>query len=95
MPTTTNVREMIRKNRMAEIEESLKSKISELESAGYTVEFGSIGNRTTYALLQKGTEEIVGYTYISGSLENKNELIGKDKALAQALARKDMSKDKE
>lgn len=95
MPTTTNVREAIRKNRMAEIEESLNSKISNLESEGFKVEFGSIGQRTTYALLQRGTEEIVGYTYISGSLDNKNDLIGRDKALAQALARKDMNKEKE
>lgn len=93
MPTTANVRDMIRKNRMAEIEETLNNKIAELNSEGYEVEFGSIGQRTTYALIHKGDEEIVGYTYIQGSLENKNELIGKNKALAQALARKDMSKE--
>lgn len=95
MPTTTNVREMIQKNRMSEIEKGINSKMNELKAEGYDVEFGTIGQRTTYAMIHRGDEEIVGYTYIQGDLKNKNELIGKNRALAQAIARKDMSKDKE
>jgi len=95
MQTKQNVREVVRQQRLAEIENNLNSKIEQLKSEGYDVQFGTIGNRTTYAMIYRGDEEIVGYTYIQGSLENKSELIGRSKALTQALARKDMVISKE
>lgn len=85
-----NVKDVVRQQRLVEIESNMNQRIEQLNEEGYTVEFGYIGKRTTYALLIRGTEEIVGYTYIQGSLENKNDLIGRSKALAQASARKDM-----
>ena len=95
MQTKQNVREVVRQQRLAEIENNLNSKIEQLKAEGYDVQFGTIGNRTTYAMIYRGDEEIVGYTYIQGSLENKSELIGRSKALTQALARKDMVISKE
>lgn len=95
MQTKQNVREVVRQQRLAEIENNLNSKIEQLKAEGYDVQFGTIGNRTTYAMIYRGDEEIVGYTYIQGSLENKSELIGRSKALTQALARKDMVVSKE
>jgi len=71
-----------------EIESMISEKISAVESEGYTVTFGTIGNRTTYCMISNGDDEILGYTYIRGDLSNKRPTIGKYKALIQSLNRK-------
>ena len=84
------VRNTMRLNREKETLRSLEEMVAKLNEEGYEVEFGEIGKRTTYALLQKSDEEdteIVGYTYIK-DLKYKIDIVGKMKALQQALARK-------
>jgi hypothetical protein len=56
---------------------------------GYSISFGTIGRRTTYALLvREDGQEVVGYTYMRGPMEQYNELLGQYKALSQAEARR-------
>lgn len=81
------IRTKLKERRESEINEQLAHLMEEVVSEGYSVTFGEIGQRTTYALLSKGDEEIVGYTFIK-ALEYKNPIVGKYKALQQALARK-------
>lgn len=57
----------------------------QLEGKGYQVEYGKIGNKSTYCLISKGEEEYVGYTYVK-DLSNANENIGKLKALNNAIS---------
>lgn len=88
---STTISDSVVKNRVNDVRGTLESHIKSLESEGYSVTFGEIGNRTTWALLSKedGTE-ITGYTYIRGDLSKKNETTGKYRALLQAMARKSM-----
>ena len=79
-----------REQRSRELQDSLDKMLAHLSDEGYTVSFGSIGLRTTWALLTKGSVEIVGYTYIRGDLSLKSELIGKYRSLTQALSRKSL-----
>lgn len=90
MEPHTTIRENVRSQRRLELEQSLNAQINNLNAEGYDVSFGYIGNRTTYALLVRGDEEIVGYTYIRGDLKYKNDIVGKSKALTQAIARKNI-----
>lgn len=73
--------------------DELMAHVSEL---GYAVEVGTIGKKTTYALLYKedSDEEIVGYTFVKNS-KYMNANVGVLKALQQALARKEMLENKE
>lgn len=87
------IRENVRSQRRLELEQSLQAQIDNLSAEGYEVSFGYIGNRTTYALLVRGDEEVVGYTYIRGDLRFKNEIVGKSKALTQAIARKNIMQE--
>lgn len=87
------IRENVRSQRRLELEQSLQAQIDNLNAEGYEVSFGYIGNRTTYALLVRGDEEVVGYTYIRGDLRFKNEIVGKSKALTQAIARKNIRQE--
>lgn len=84
------LRDTVKSQRQQELENSLQSQINNLTAEGYDVSFGYIGNRTTYALLTRGTEEVVGYTYIRGDLKYKNDTVGRSRALTQAIARKNV-----
>ena len=79
-------------------ESSTLERIEKLESSlkeeGYEISFGNIGLKSTYCLLSKGDDEIVGYTFIK-NLKYKNNNIGTLKALQQAIARKDSLKQKD
>lgn len=72
--------------------ERLSKLCESIESEGYTIEFGHIGKKTTYCLLSKGDEEILGYTFIR-NLKYSNELVGKIKAIQQAIARKEITEN--
>ena len=89
----STITETVKSKRTVDIENNLNNAVKDLESEGYEVTFGEIGKRTTYALLVRGDEEVVGYTYIRGSLAYKNDLIGKYRALTQAIARKQIIVD--
>ena len=91
-----NARTYVKKNREGELKETFDKKVHDLIEKGYLVEFGKIGTRTTYALLtnQEYDKEIVGYTYIKNK-QYMNELVGKLKALDQAIARKEILETRE
>lgn len=86
-----DIRKFVREDRKKEVEDSLNQLIKSFEAEGFTVEFGKIGMRSTYAFIHKddGTE-IVGYTFLK-DLKHINENVGKLKALKQVLARKSMN----
>lgn len=88
------LREKLKERREVEYKEQFNSLVAELGEEGYAITFGTIGQKTTYALLTKDDEEIVGYTFIK-DLKYKNPLIGKLKALQQAIARKSLLSQKE
>ena len=83
------MRSELKKRREIEMQDNLNNAIDQIMSEGYDVRFGEIGTKTTYALLTKGDEEIVGYTFIRDS-RYKNETIGRYNALQQALTRKSL-----
>lgn len=87
MNNKVSVRETLRQSREREILEQLESLTKSMEAEGFSITFGEIGQRTTYALMTRGDEEVVGYTFIR-DLHYKNPIIGKLKALNQAIARK-------
>lgn len=91
----SDIKEYVVESRNKEVETTMIQLIEELNSEGYTVEFGKIGKRTTYALLftKDHEEEIVGYTFLK-DLNFYKENVGKLKALQQALARKKISDEK-
>lgn len=84
-----NIRTKIRESREKDTNAQIENLLAELRQEGYTVTFGTIGEKTTYAFLQNGEEEIVGYTFIK-DLRYKNESVGKLKALQQAVTRKSL-----
>lgn len=71
-----------------ELHKVLGARVEALESEDYLVTFGEIGRRTTYCMLSRGDREIVGYTYIRGDLSGNRPVIGRLKALMQAINRK-------
>lgn len=71
-----------------EVEEILSMKIDSLKSEGYDVSFGTIGKRTTYCMIFKGDDEILGYTYVRGDISKIRPCVGRLKSLIQALNRK-------
>lgn len=83
------IRAKLKERRDADLNEQLNTAIDSIMNEGYEVQFGEIGKKTTYVLLTKDEEEIVGYTFIK-NLSYKNETIGRYKALQQALTRKSM-----
>lgn len=89
MKKNTNIREIIRENRSEEVKKSISDILQSLESEGFLVEFGSIGKKTTYAMIYTEDHEIeyTGYTFIR-NLKRYDENTGKLKALEQALARR-------
>lgn len=89
-----NIKSYLRESRSQEMEATLSQTISELEKEGFTVEFGNIGKRTTYALLSKDPDtEILGYTFLK-DMKFYSENVGKLKALQQAIARKEIAESK-
>lgn len=88
------IRNTLRKRREAELQEKLNDLVDQVMDDGYDIQFGEIGNKTTYVLLSKGDEEIVGYTFIK-DVQYKNETIGRYKAIQQALARKSILEQQE
>lgn len=87
-----DIKNYLRDSRKQEVEESTKALIADLAKEGYSVEFGHIGQRTTYALLynEDHSSEIVGYTFIK-DMKFYKENVGKLKALQQAIARKNVT----
>ena len=83
------IRSKLKERRDTELKEQLANLLKSVEDEGYTVTFGEIGQRTTYALLSRGDEEVLGYTFIK-DLNYKSELVGKCKALQQAIVRKSL-----
>lgn len=86
----------VRESKNQETMSTLRDIISQLNYEGYAVEFGTIGSRTTYALLTNPEKdvEIVGYTFIK-NMKYYNEATGKLKALQQAVARKELARKEE
>lgn len=84
------VREYVKNNRDNEVSNILKESINSLREEGYEIEFGRIGEKTTYALIYTPDheQEYVGYTYVRDT-RYYNENTGKLKALNQALARRE------
>lgn len=78
-------RERNERDTLQRIEDLSKS----MTDLGYDIEFGHIGKKTTYCMLTKGDEEIVGYTFIRNT-RYSNENVGKLKSLQQAIARKEI-----
>lgn len=89
----STVRDVIRVNREAEIVAQIKSLEEGLAKDGWSLSYGNIGEKTTYLLLTRDEEEIVGYTFVK-DLNYRNDNIGRLKALQQAIARKDLSEKK-
>lgn len=87
----SEIRDYIRESKANETNRSLEETIKDLSNEGFTVEFGRIGEKTTYALVynEDHSTEYVGYTFIR-NLKYYNENTGKLKALQQALARKEL-----
>jgi len=84
----------VRKHRINMIVKLLETEIEGLKKQGYEVEFGKIGQKSTYALIKnKEGEEYVGYTYVA-NLNNSDPDYGNYKALLQATARKSFEEDK-
>lgn len=84
------IRERSEKDTINRISELSK----EMSDKGYSIQFGSIGKKTTYCLLTKDPdEEIVGYTFIKDS-RYLNVNVGKLKALQQAIARKELLEER-
>lgn len=90
MPTT--IKTFIKESRDQEIETTINNTIEDLAQEGLSVEFGKIGNRTTYALIHDESHdiEILGYTFIK-DMKYYKENLGKLKALQQAMARKELT----
>lgn len=92
----SDIKSYVRESRTQEVDASLNALISELESEGFHVLFGTIGQRTTYALIHDEDHhtELVGYTFVK-DIKYYKENVGKLKALQQAIARKKISEEKE
>lgn len=88
----SDIKKYIKEVHNQEVDTVLESKIHDLNEEGFSVEFGNIGLRTTYALIHNETHEveIVGYTFIK-DMKYYKENVGKLKALQQAIARKELS----
>lgn len=84
------VRDIVRKNRREDIIRELEDVVSKIKDEGYQIQFGNIGEKTTYAMIYTPDhqEEYTGYTFIK-NIKYYNENTGKLKALYQAIARKE------
>lgn len=84
-----DIKDYLRDSRKQEVNTTLETTIQDLAKEGLFVEFGHIGQRTTYAMIysEDHSVEVVGYTFIK-DLKYYKENVGKLKALQQAIARK-------
>lgn len=78
----------LRETKTQETNTLLEDNIAEVHAQGFEIEFGHIGQKTTYAMIynEDHSIEIVGYTFIKDTrfyIEN----VGKLRALQQARAR--------
>lgn len=91
-----DIKTFIKDSRSQEIDEALNSALRSIAAEGLMVEFGAIGEHTTYAMIYDVDHEteIVGYTYIQ-NLKYYKENVGKLKALQQAIARKETARNRE
>lgn len=90
----SSIRNVVRINREKEIVDQVAELESLLSKENWVITYGTIGKRTTYVLLARDDEEIVGYTFIR-NLEFYNKDVGKLKALQQAIARKELAENSE
>lgn len=90
-----DIKGYLKESRAKEIDSNLNNLISALNDEGFSVNFGTIGTRTTYALLQNEStdKEFVGYTFLR-DMRFYQEDVGKLKALQQAIARKEIAENK-
>ena len=90
----SDIKSYVRESRGQEVNTLLDNSIKELQKDGLIVEFGKIGNRTTYAFIhdESYNVEIVGYTFLK-DLKFYKENLGKLKALQQAMARKRIAEE--
>lgn len=86
----SSVKDIIMSNRRREIASQIKEMEEGLTNTGWELTYGTIGKRTTYLLLTRGEEEVVGYTFVR-DLSSHDEDLGKLKALQQAVARKELT----
>lgn len=91
-----SIKNYIKESRAQEVDALLESSIKSLESEGLSVEFGKIGQHTTYAMIynEDHTTELVGYTFVK-NLKFYKENVGKYRALQQAMARKELAESAE
>lgn len=89
MDATKSAREFTRERNEKDTLSRIDTLVKSMNDIGYEVTFGHIGRKTTYCMMSKGEEEIVGYTFIR-NLKYMNENVGMLKALQQAIARKEV-----
>lgn len=93
------IKNAVREESKQDLEQILSEKVQSLNNEGYSVSFGRVGSRTTYALIvAEPEEEYVGWSYVK-NIEYYKPIVGQLKALQQAVARmksiKSKSEDKE
>lgn len=89
MDNTKSAREFTRERNEKDTLDRIAALSKDMTDLGYELTFGHIGKKTTYCMMVKGDEEIVGYTFIR-NLKYLNENVGMLKALQQAIARKEV-----
>ena len=92
----SDIRDKVRKNRDTEVQTQINEIINNLANEGLSVEFGTIGKKTTYAMIYSDNHDVeyVGYTFIK-NVKYYNENTGKLRALNQAIARKETLNEEE
>ena len=81
------MRMTLKQRRDEENQKHLNHLMQEVKSEGYEIQFGEIGKKTTYCLLTKEDEEILGYTFIQ-DIQYKDPVVGQLKSLQEAVVRK-------
>lgn len=91
-----SIKNYIKATRDQEVDSMLEATINSLAEEGLSVEFGKIGQHTTYAMIynEDHTTELVGYTFVK-NLKFYKENVGKYRALQQAMARKELAESAE
>ena len=94
MNSVTSTRDAVRMNKEIDTLNQISELEAGLKSEGWELVYGTIGKRTTYLLISKEDEEVVGYTFIK-NLQYNNPNVGKLKAIQQVIARRDLSELKD
>ena len=91
-----SIKYVLNESRGQEVNILLEKSINDLKDEGFSVEFGTIGLRTTYAFIhnEDHSVEIVGYTFLK-DMKYYKENTGRLKALQQAMARKKIAEEAE